>query len=237
MHAAELSMIDAAPRVPSGPPDRCPYCHSAVELVTGAEVYPERPELAERSIWRCTSCDAQVGCHRRGAVVKLPGGHEITSDGTLPMGSLANHDLRAARIETHRLFDALWQPPARMSRGEAYGWMARLLNIEPEAAHVASLSHDECVKVMLAIEDLTRAPQEPPPAPGAAHWLMQAGIEFSVAPDGHLIVRAHDEDIDYWPDRQTWTVRGGLLSDEHEGLHDLILYCRRPKRPPRATRH
>jgi hypothetical protein len=235
MHAATVSMIDVAPRVPLGPPERCPYCHSAVELVTGAEVYPERPELAERHIWRCTCCDASVGCHRPGARVALPGGEEITSDGTLPMGSLADEELRAARIETHRMFDAMWQPPACMTRGEAYGWMARLLNIEKEEAHVAGLSYDECVKVMLAIEDLTRPPNEPPPAPGAAHWLMQAGIEFRVAPDGHLVVRAHDEDIDYWPDRQTWTVRTGLLSDENEGLHELILYCRRPKR--RAARH
>ncbi|MDR7270111.1 hypothetical protein J2X20_002769 [Pelomonas saccharophila] len=237
MHAAAVQMIDVAPRVPLGPPERCLYCHSAVELVTGAEVYPDRPELAERYIWRCTCCDAHVGCHRPGARIPLPGGDEIESDGTLPMGSLANEELRAARIETHRMFDALWQPPACMNRAEAYSWMARLLNIRKEEAHVASLTYDECVKVMLAIEDLTRAPNEPPPAPGAAHWLMQAGIEFTVAPDGHLVVRAHDEDIDYWPDRQTWTVRTGLLADENEGLHELILYCRRPKRAARPTRH
>lgn len=237
MHAAAVQMIDVAPRVPLGPPERCPYCHSDVELVTGAEVYPEKPELADRHIWRCMCCDASVGCHRQGARVIGPGGVELFSDGTLPMGSLANKDLRLARIETHRLFDAMWQPPACMTRVEAYGWMARLLNIPHEAAHVASLSYDECVKVMLAIEDLMRSPQEPPPAPGAAHWLTQAGIEHTVAPDGHLVVRAHDEDIDYWPERQTWKVRNGLLADETQGLHDLILYCRRPKRVAKTTRH
>lgn len=235
MHAAAASMIDVAPRIGLGPPERCPYCHSAVELVTGAEVYPNREDLADRHIWRCTSCDAHVGCHKRGARIALPDGEELVSDGTLPMGSLANEDLRAARIETHRMFDALWQPPACMNRREAYAWMAKLLNIRREEAHVASLSYDECVKVMLAIEDLTRAPQEPPALPGAAHWLAQAGIEFTEAPDGHFVVHAQGEDIDYWPDRQTWTVRTGLLADDNQGLHELILYCRRPKRASRAT--
>lgn len=237
MHAAAVQMIDVAPRIALGPPQRCPYCHSAVELVTGAEVYPNREDLADRHIWRCTSCDAHVGCHKPGARIALPNGEELVSDGTLPMGSLANEDLRAARIETHRMFDALWQPPACMDRREAYAWMAKLLNIRREEAHVASLSYDECVKVMLAIEDLTRAPQEPPALPGAAHWLVQAGIEFDEAPDGHYIVHAQGEDIDYWPDRQTWTVRTGLLADENQGLHELILYCRRPKRAARAARH
>jgi hypothetical protein len=143
---------------------------------------------------------------------------------------LANKDLRAARIETHRLFDELRQPPARMSRGEAYAWMARLLGVPTEEAHIASLSYDECVKVQLALEDLLRPPGEKPDLPGAAHWLMQAGIEFEVEPDGRFAMKAGDEVVDYWPDRQTWMVRGELLAQEQEGLHELILFCRR-RRP------
>ncbi len=102
-----------------------------------------------------------------------------------------------------------------------------------EEAHIAALTFDECIKVQLAIEDLTRAPGEEPELPGAAHWLMQADIEFTVAPDGHFVVKAGDELVDYWPDRQTWSVQG-LLSEENEGLHSLVMYCKKPKR---ATRH
>lgn len=72
MHATAAFMIYPTPRVPLGQPERCPYCHSAVELVTGAEMYPLRPELEDRNIWRCTCCDAHVGCHRAGARVRLP---------------------------------------------------------------------------------------------------------------------------------------------------------------------
>lgn len=227
MHAAKASMTDAAPRVPMGPPQRCPYCLWDVEMVTADVVYPERPELADRNIWRCTNCDAHVGCHKVGARVVGRGGVEIISDGTLPMGSLANHDLRAARIETHRMFDLMWQPPARMSRSDAYAWMSRLLGVPTEEAHIASLSYDECIKVQLALEDLQRPPGEKPELPGAAHWLTQAGIEFTVEPDGHFVVKAGDQVVDYWPEKQTWAARGELLPDEGQGFHELILFCRR----------
>lgn len=225
MHATDAAMNDAAPRVPLGPPERCPYCHAGVELVTGAEVYPERPELADRHIWRCTQCDASVGCHRAGATVRRGGAIEV-SDGTLPMGSLANGELRAARTETHRLFDGLLQPPTRMSRSEAYSWMARFLGIPVEEAHIACLSYDECVKVQLAIEDLVRPPGEKPDLPGAAHWLLQAGIEFTVEADGHYLVKTGEGLVDYWPDRQTWKIRGELLAEEQEGFHGLVVFCR-----------
>jgi len=227
MNAVAPFMTDPTPRVPLGPPEKCPYCFSAVELVTGAEVYPERPELATRNIWRCTLCDASVGCHKLGARVKTSSGRELISDGMLPMGSLADENLRAARTETHRMFDVLWQPPARMSRGDAYAWMARLLGIPTEDAHIACLSYDESIKVQLAIEDLTRPPDEKPELPGAAHWLMRANIEFKVDPDGHFIIDTGTEVVDYWPDRQTWKVRGELLAEEQEGLNELIMFCRR----------
>ncbi|MFN3809025.1 MAG: zinc-finger-containing protein [Roseateles asaccharophilus] len=193
-------------------------------MVTGAEVYPKHPELADRHIWRCTACDAHVGCHRPGAKLTGAGGQVTISDGTLPMGSLANPELRAARIETHRMLDALWQPPARMNRHDAYAWMARVLEVPREEAHVASLDFDQCVKVMHAIEDLTRAPKEEPPAPDAARWLAQAGIDHQLAPDGHLLVHAGSETIDFWPDTQRWAVRDQLVG-EQEGLHALIMYC------------
>ncbi|MBI3346954.1 MAG: hypothetical protein HY020_07050 [Burkholderiales bacterium] len=228
MNVTAAFMTDPTPRVPLGPQDRCPYCFSAVELVTGADVFPERLELADRNIWRCTLCDASVGCHKAGARVLRSDGIELVSDGTLPMGSLADEELRAARTETHRLFDGLWKPyPAGMSRAEAYAWMAKLLTIPFEDAHVASLSYDECVKVQLAVEDRVRPPGEKPDLPGAAHWLMRANIEFTVDPSGHYVIQTGTEVVDYWPDRQTWKVRGELLAEEQEGLNELIMFCRR----------
>jgi hypothetical protein len=227
MNATAFCMTDSTTSSPWALAGPCPYCASEVELVTGGDVYPERPELADRKIWRCTCCDAYVGCYRSGARVVLRGGEEVISDGTLPMGSLANEELRAARIETHRMFDALTLPPALMARRDAYAWMGRLLNVPTEEAHIASLTYDECVKVQLAIEDLQRPPGQAPELMGAAYWLLQAGISFTTEPDGHLVVKAGAELIDYWPDRHTWSVRGELLGEEQAGFHGLILFCRR----------
>jgi len=39
-----------AARAAMGLPDRRPYCRSVVELVTGAEVYPDRVELMDRHL-------------------------------------------------------------------------------------------------------------------------------------------------------------------------------------------
>lgn len=199
--------------------------HAYVELVTRTEVYPDRGELADRHVWRCTCGDAGVSCHEVGAWVVLRGGEVVISDGILPMGPLANQDLRAARIETYRLFNSLRQPPACMSRPEAYVWSARLLEGPTDEAHIASLSYDDAAKVELAIEDLARPPDQPPELPGAAHWLTQAGIELIVEPDGRLVVQAGREVIDCWLDRQSWQVRGWLIG-EHGGFYGLILYCR-----------
>lgn len=225
MNAIAASMTDHTSRAPVGLADRCPYCQSGVELVTGMDVYPDREELADRHIWRCTACDAHVGCHKPGARVVLRGGQVVISDGTLAMGTLADHNLRAARVETHRMFDSLWAPPACMSRHDAYAWMAKLLAIPHEEAHIASLTYDEAIKVQLAIEDLLRPPGEKPDLPGAAHWLQRAGIEFTVEADGRLAVKAGEEVIDYSLDRDVWEIRGQLLG-EREGPHDLIMYCR-----------
>lgn len=226
MNAIAAPMTDHTPRVPLGPPNRCPYCFSPVEKVTGAEVYPDRPELADRNIWRCTLCDASVGCHRAGARIRTSTGVELVSDGTLPMGSLANEDLRAARTETHRMFDAMWHPPAQMSRSDAYAWMAKVLGIPFEDAHIACLSYEESIKVQLAIEDLLRPPGERPELPGAAHWLLRADIKFTVESDGHFVIDTGGTVVDYWPDQQTWQVRGELLAEGQVGLNELILYCR-----------
>lgn len=72
----------------------CPYCHADAELVSGSVVYPHRPDLHQNQFWQCAPCNAYIRCH------------EGTS---LPAGTLANAELRKARIEVHEIFDALWK--------------------------------------------------------------------------------------------------------------------------------
>ncbi len=66
------------------------------ELVTGAFVYPHRPNLRALLFWRCPACGNYVGCHKGG-------------DGMQPLGSIPGPELRAGRQRVHRLIDPLWK--------------------------------------------------------------------------------------------------------------------------------
>lgn len=113
----------------------CPTCAMPAELVTGAEVYPHRPDLSAKKVWRCAPCDARVGCH----------------DGTdVPLGTLAGPELRSARWRAHDAFDRLWKRErgGTMTRAEAYAWLARELSVEVEACHVGQFDVARCERVV-----------------------------------------------------------------------------------------
>ncbi len=77
------------------PEVKCPYCGRMAVLRDASYVYKEN--ALDKYLYICSGypeCDAYVGVHA----------------GSLrPKGSLANGDLRHKRIETHRLFDAIWK--------------------------------------------------------------------------------------------------------------------------------
>lgn len=85
----------------------CDYCGRPARLVGGAEVYPHRPDLSSKRFWLCRPCDAWVGCHpkaepRRGGL----------GDGTVPLGRLANADLRRAKQRAHAAVERRGNEPA-----------------------------------------------------------------------------------------------------------------------------
>lgn len=117
-------------------PVRCKCCGIAAKLVTGAVIYPHRRDLAQYLFWLCEKCGAYVGCHA----------------GTdRPKGSLANAELRKARVEAHRSFDALWQS-GEMSRHQAYRWLQDVLDVPERRCHIAMFDLRNCCRVMLAVE-------------------------------------------------------------------------------------
>jgi hypothetical protein len=122
----------------------CPYCKSPAEIVTGDVIYPKRPDLADQLFHRCRPCDAYVGSHRAGAHA-LIGGAKVISDGSLPLGSLANAPLRRARKAAHTAFDVLWQGRgASMGRKAAYAWLAKRMGLSFEAAHIGEFDLEQC---------------------------------------------------------------------------------------------
>lgn len=114
----------------------CDYCQHPAELVTGADIYPHRPDLADKSIWRCVTCAALVGCH--------PGTDE-------PLGRLANAELRKAKIAAHAAFDPVWKSK-RMRRGEAYRWLSKELGIPLEQTHIGMFDVETCRRVVEACQ-------------------------------------------------------------------------------------
>jgi hypothetical protein len=115
----------------------CPYCNQTAVLVTGDVVYPHRPDLYEKRLYSCASCDAYVGCH--------PGT-------TRPLGRLANAELRAAKMKAHAYFDPLWKSGA-MKRPAAYAWLAAQLGIERNDCHIGEFDIETCRRVVEICRD------------------------------------------------------------------------------------
>lgn len=129
----------------------CPYCRRPACLTGGTSIYPLRPDLAAKWFYVCWSCDAWVGCH----------------DGTQkPLGRLADHELRRAKMAVHEVFDPLWQAKMERdkcskheARGAAYKWLAQQLGISVEDCHVGMFDVATCKR---AIEIMDRIPRKAP---------------------------------------------------------------------------
>ena len=84
--------------------DICRYCGGVIRLVPAKAVYGEstgRLGMTGEYLYQCQNCNARVGCHK---------------GTTRPLGNVANEVLRLKRMETHRVFDALWKRRC-MTRG------------------------------------------------------------------------------------------------------------------------
>ena len=113
---------------------KCPYCNSEANLVSGHEIYPHRPDLADLKVWACRPCDAWVGTHKNSPEHK-------------PLGRLANAELRKAKMAAHAVFDPLWKS-GRMSRREAYSMLSERMSIPKDQAHIGMFDVDQCKAVV-----------------------------------------------------------------------------------------
>jgi hypothetical protein len=105
--------------------------------MSGAEIYPHRPDLSHLKFYACLPCSAWVGCHR---------------GTTKPLGRLANAELREAKTEAHNAFDPLWKfeqfHRQKMKRTEAYQWLANQLEISVDDCHIGMFDVETCGKVV-----------------------------------------------------------------------------------------
>jgi len=122
---------------------RCRYCEQEAKLRKCGEAgYPYRQDYGP--VWICHPCGAYVGCH--------PGTEK-------PLGGLANAALRQLKIETHALFDPMWQAKMRKegcSKGRArragYRWLAEQMGLPVKLTHIGYFNEDECRKAIAICE-------------------------------------------------------------------------------------
>lgn len=104
----------------------CVGCARDVQprLVSGAEVYPHRPDLAEKRFWKCGACGNYVGCH--------PGT-------TRALGNIPTPELRAVRMRIHAIIDPLWRGK-KMRRRQVYARLGEHLGREYHTGEIKSVA-------------------------------------------------------------------------------------------------
>lgn len=130
----------------------CQYCGKPANLATGDDIYQHRPDLWSLKFWCCEPCGAYVGCHKKGSTA-LVGKRQILSDGTLPLGVLANAELRKAKSAAHAAFDPAWRNGV-MSRSAAYTWLASALGIKKHDCHIGLFSVEQCQRVIQLMNEV-----------------------------------------------------------------------------------
>ena len=126
-------------------PTTCGYCGQPAKLVHSAQVYGKD---YGGMMWRCDPCDAHVGCHKGTSV---------------PLGSLADADLRAARQRAHAAFDPIWRNKpgsAFHARRNLYNRMARHLGLPVERTHIGFFDAKTCAEVVKFCQEIRKRVSE-----------------------------------------------------------------------------
>lgn len=108
-------------------PTECLFCHSEVRVATHQDVYG-RDYSDWPYMYLCGKCGACVGMH------------PFTN---IPLGTLADRATRKARKDCKKPFEALWRN-GKMSRTEAYIWLAAELNIPVDECHFGWFDICQC---------------------------------------------------------------------------------------------
>ena len=111
---------------------KCPYCGKKAEWTSNDVVYGRKYGKSWMCYY-CWECDAYVGCHQ---------------NTKLPLGTMANKELRTLRMECHALFDPLWKS-GQMKRRDAYRYLFKNTGVK----HIAWANEEECQKIISFLKD------------------------------------------------------------------------------------
>lgn len=115
-------------------PITCPYCGSPVIFTSNAVIYGR--EYGNGRCYKCTSCDAYVGVHDRT---------------NIPLGRLANRELRELKMKCHSLFDPVWKLNKSIKREHAYRCLADVLGIPMNECHFGWFDRDMLLKTLFVL--------------------------------------------------------------------------------------
>ena len=113
----------------------CPYCGAPAICRPASMVHGKNTWQKGTHLYVCTrwpDCDSYVTAHK---------------NTLLPMGSLANRDLRNKRIHAHHAFDQLWKS-GRMTKKEAYRWLQMQFGLPRENAHIGMFGDYLCERLI-----------------------------------------------------------------------------------------
>ena len=112
---------------------KCPYCGSTVTYKSADEIYKNNSKGMMLYVCsRYPACDAYVRTHLGTRV---------------PVGTMANGQLRRLRFEAHLEFNKLYES-GMMSKDEAYRWLA-LITYSPQTyAHIGNMGEYYCKVVI-----------------------------------------------------------------------------------------
>ncbi|WP_408893481.1 zinc-finger-containing protein [Paenibacillus taichungensis] len=95
----------------------CSYCSCDVIYTSNSVIYGK--EYGNGRVYKCTGCDAYVGVH---------------TGTSIPLGRLANKELRQLKKKCHTLFDPAWKSK-KVKRRQAYSILAFKLGIPVNECH------------------------------------------------------------------------------------------------------
>jgi hypothetical protein len=131
------------------PHPNCDYCGAPATLArTGDEAYPYRDDHGP--LWICVPCQAWIGTFAR-------------STRNVPLGRLANAQLRDLKVQLHAALEPLVQAKVRRdgcnvfeARSKGMKWLAQAIGVDAEKCSIHTLDAEQCERAIAIVAEFEK---------------------------------------------------------------------------------